>query len=68
MKFTSRVTNLTYEGADVVYISNPLQCARYLKNGATLYDIFENKDSLVCVFMRSETKDLYDKWCKHELN
>lgn len=67
MKFRSKVTDLVYEGMDVVYISNPLQCARYIKHGATLYDVFENKDCLVCVFKKDETKELYDRWCKHEL-
>lgn len=57
----------------VLYISNMLQCARYLQNGAQedlvdiLFDGTKN-DGLVFVFRKSELiQDLYKKWQNHEL-
>lgn len=59
----------------VVYISNMLQVARYLKNGANtdlvdiLYDNVKRDDSLVFVFRKTPLiQELYRKWQNHELN
>lgn len=67
MRVNSKITNQEYFGERMVYLSNPVQVARYLKHGATLYDIFENKDKLVFVFNREETEELFTLWCRHEL-
>ena len=67
LQITSNVTGLTYRGEEMVFISNPLQTARYLKNNALLYDVLQNQDKLIFVFRKSETSELFDKWCKHEL-
>ena len=59
--------------SNVIYISNMVQCHRYLQNGAKedLVDIlFEGtrNDCLVFVFRKSELiQDLYKKWQNHEL-
>lgn len=60
--------------SNVVYLSNILQVARYLKNGGAeflvdiLYDGVNREDTLVFVFLKtSETQELYRKWMAHEL-
>lgn len=63
----SNVTKLCYDAAKMVYILNPKQAALYLKNNAVLYDLFENRGSLVFVFDRNETTELYRAWCDHRL-
>lgn len=67
-------TGKEYYISDVVRIINISQVIAYLKNGAELYDLYTsvdrddpNKNLLVFIFNRSETKELYDKWCKREL-
>lgn len=62
MRTRSIVTNRIYEQEGMVYIMNPLQIAKYLKYGCTLYDLFESNDKLVGVFSRKETQPLYEKW------
>lgn len=71
----SRLLNKSYDPSNnsVVYISNMVQCHRYLKNGASvdLVDIkFEEtkNDCLVFVFRKSPlVQELYRKWQSHEL-
>jgi len=71
----SRLLNKSYDpsNSSVVYISNMVQCYRYLQNGASvdLVDIkFEEtkNDCLVFVFRKSPLiQDLYRKWQSHEL-
>ena len=71
MKITSKVTGKNYfPGIGVVYISNMRQAQLYLKNGAELIDVLytnTKNDALVFVFGRDETRDLYEKWNRHEL-
>lgn len=73
----SRLLNKYYDADNdsVVYVSNVLQAARYLKNGAQedlvdiLYDGVKRADTLVFVFRKSpHIKELYRKWQAHELN
>lgn len=72
MRVYSKVTGRDYMGEDAVYIYNPLQFVKYIKNNATLYDVIVDKDRTgkdcaVFVFSKTETKHLFDMWCKHEL-
>ena len=71
MKTTSNITGNSYfPGKDTVYITNMRQAQLYMRHGAKLLDIlYDNtkNDALVFVFVRSETKDLYEKWNAHEL-
>ena len=60
--------------SNVVYISNILQVARYLKNGGAeflvdiLYDGVQREDTLVFVFLKTpEIQDLYKRWQDHRL-
>ena len=73
----SRLLNKYYDAdnSNVVYIANMVQCAKFLKNGASedLVDIlYENTwrdNSLVFVFKKTPLiKELYRKWQAHELD
>lgn len=68
MRIVSTVTGLEYKGEQMVYIANPLQCARYIKHGARIYDVIEDNDKVFFVFKKSETSDLFDRWCRRELH
>lgn len=67
----SKITGKQYHpGNDTVYITNMIQAKLYMRNGATLLDIlYDNTkyDALVFVFSKSETRELYKKWNKREL-
>lgn len=53
-----------------VRIVNTRQATMYIKHGADLLRLYvdTNTDKLVFVFDREKTLNLYDKWCKYELN
>lgn len=58
----------------VVYISQPLQAAKYLKNGGAeylvdiLYEDTKRENTLVFVFLKSDKiKELYRLWQEHLL-
>jgi len=69
----STVTDRRYEADDMVCITNPVQIAKYLMRGATMYDLLGVADSttgsamLVAMFSRRETRDLYKLWKEHQL-
>lgn len=69
----SNVTGKTYSSLNVVRIVNPKQAAAYMYHGALLVDVYSSydpdKDShvLVYLFNREDTRELYRKWCNHEL-
>lgn len=63
----SKVTDRVYITDDMVYLVNPVQIAKYLKHGATLYDLLENDGKLVAVFSRRETRKLYEQWQNREI-
>lgn len=53
---------------EVVMIKDKRQAIAYIKFGVKPIDVQVNsKDILIFVFKKSETKDLYIKWRKHEL-
>lgn len=72
-KIVSQTTGLEYCPSDVVRIVNYKQAATYMTHGATLLDVYASRDFethsplLVFIFNRSDTHELYDLWCKHEL-
>jgi len=68
LKTYSNVTHIEYEPEDCVFILNLKQVGLYIKHGAELCDVIWSRDSLVFVFEREKTRELYDKWCKRELN
>lgn len=71
----SKLLNKHYDPSNnsVVYLTNMIQCYKYLQNGAEndLVDILytdTKKDCLVFVFRKSPLiNDLYHKWQDHEL-
>ena len=71
---TSKITHKSYDGADCIFITNPVQCQRYLEylGPEYLYDILwtseKRKDALVFVFPRCpETKRAKELWDQHKL-
>lgn len=71
----SELLNKFYDPSNtsVVYISNMIQCYKYLNNGGKvdLMDIIytdTKNDCLVFVFRKSPLiQELYNKWKNHEL-
>ncbi len=54
---------------EVVRIVNAKQAALYIKHGAKLVDVYCGyQNTLVCVFEKESTQDLFDRWVKHELD
>lgn len=68
MKEFSQLTGREYEIEDSVTIVNPKQYGLYIKHNLNPIDLFWSKDRLVMVFNKFESKRLYEKWCKHELD
>ena len=72
----SRLLGKSYDpdNNSVVYIPNMVQCAKFLKNGASedlvdiLYENTRRENSLVFVFRKTPLiQELYKKWQAHEL-
>ena len=62
-----------YSEKEVCRIVNELQYKKYVKNRVFPIDMYpgitsEGKDIIVYIFLREETKDLYQKWLDHELD
>lgn len=69
MYYTSKVTGMKYEHKDVVYFRNLYQCTFYIKNGATIVDVFCDKNNmLVFCFPRDEHKELIKLWMDNKKN
>ena len=57
---------------DVITLLNPLQAAFYVYNGVDLLDVQLSTDRktekpiLIFLFKRSETKEVFDLWCKQK--
>ena len=62
VRIRSTVTDRLYEQESMVYISNPVQIAKYLAHHCTLYDLLADDEKLVGVFSKKETRDVYEKW------
>lgn len=69
MRQESKLTGKTYYPENSTIILNVVQVVAYLENGAELLDIYVGKGKKLCfVFPRDEfTKELFNKWVKHEL-
>lgn len=72
----SKLLNKFYDPSNnnVVYLTNVLQVAKFLKNGGSqylvdiLYDGVKREDTLVFVFLKTpEIKILYKRWQEHSL-
>ena len=70
----SNFTGKEYDSRKAIRILNANQAAAYIKHGMELLDLWLSKDVntgkpiLVYIFNKEETKEVYDLWCKHELN
>lgn len=52
---------------DTVRIVNTRQAGLYVKHNIPLVDLFWSKDTLVFVFDKVQSKNVYDLWCRHQL-
>ena len=69
MYYTSKVTGIKYEHKDVVYFRNLYQSIFYIKNGATIVDIFcDKRGMLVFCFPRDEHNELIKLWMDNKKN
>ena len=72
-KVKGKYSGKWYYASEAIRILDPFQATLYWSNGIEPLDIYPsrnyetNKPLLVFVFNRSETKEVFDKWCKHEL-
>lgn len=62
-----------YDPDEVVRIVNPKQQKLYIKHKVYPIDIYHSidgrgEDVIVCVFLREETKDLYNLWQEFKLS
>ncbi|MDU1413467.1 MAG: hypothetical protein E6929_11705 [Clostridium sp.] len=53
---------------ETIAIVNVRQAGMYIKNGVKPIDVYFGKDRLVFLFNKKDTREVYDKWCKYELN
>lgn len=73
-KIKSRFTSQDYYASEAIRILDPFQAALYWSNGVMPLDIFPSRDYktnkalIVYVFRKTDTKDVFDRWCRHELN
>jgi len=72
MKIEPNIKYIPYDTREVVRIVNLKQILLYIKHGVYPVDIFTSlddydRDILVCVFLKEDTKKVYNKWINHEL-
>lgn len=65
----SKVVGAKYNLFECVRITNLKQVYFYLENGIQLLDVYSGKDknnkpTLVFLFYKEDTKEIYEKWCK----
>ena len=66
--------NYKYDKTEIIRIIGHNQIAAYWLNGVIPLEIYPDKDHktgkpiLIGVFKKEDTKDVFDKWVKHELN
>lgn len=66
----SKITGKEYDVFKSIRILNISQAIYYLENRIELQDLFisqdkkTNKSILVFVFLRDDTKEIFDTWCK----
>ena len=53
---------------ETVKIVNPKQAQLYIKNGLEPIRVYWSINRIVYEFEKDKTYDLFDKWCKYELN
>ena len=71
-KIETHLYSRDYTQNEVYRIINPKQVRLYIKNNVypiDMYSSYDDKgnDVVVYVFLREETRDLYQAWLAHEL-
>lgn len=72
-KVKGKFSGKEYYASEAIRILDPAQAAAYWVNDVIPLDIYPSKNwetgkpILVFVFKRNETKEVFDRWCKHEL-
>lgn len=72
MLIESNLHPRSYSEKEVCRIVNELQYKKYVKHRVFPIDMYpgiteDGKDIIVYIFLREETKDLYQAWLNHEL-
>lgn len=72
MNIESNLKPRSYTEKEVCRIVNEVQYKRYIKHRVFPIDMYpgiseDGKDIIVYIFLREETKELYQKWLAHEL-
>jgi hypothetical protein len=72
MLIKSNLRARSYTEKEVCRIVNPKQRDLYIKHKVYPIDIYpslneKGEDIIVYIFLRKETKELYQKWLNHEL-
>ena len=73
MKTETRLKPRDYLHNEVVRIVNPRQCMLYIKNKVYPIDIYTSlddktdRDVVVMIFLKEDTKEVFQKWCNYEL-
>ncbi|QHJ85112.1 MAG: hypothetical protein [Bacteriophage sp.] len=69
MRVFSDLTSHYYDTHDAVRIMNTKQAGKYIKHGVYPKDIMweEDLNTLVFVFNKAESKELYEKWKSYDL-
>jgi len=73
MEIKSNLSPRNYTEKEVCRIINPLQAKMYIKNKVYPIDIYTGMDRktgktiLVMIFLKEETKEAYELWCRYEL-
>ena len=63
----SKFFDRDYDDTNTVRIVNTKQFGLYIKYGVMPVDILCDKETLVFIFNKEDTRRVYDLWCKHEL-
>jgi len=53
---------------ETIEIVNTRQAGMYIKHNVKPIDIYYGRDRLVFLFNKGDTREVYDKWCRYELN
>ena len=73
-KITGKFSGKEYYASEAIRIMNPAQAAAYWAHGIEPLDIYSCRDvekkppAIAFVFRRNDTKEVFDLWCKHQLN
>lgn len=67
MSIQSALTKEHYEPSQCVFLSNPKQAAAYMSHDAMPVDVMVDRGSMIFVFTKASTRELYKRWKAHEL-